>query len=254
MQICFHGKYIIISIYNMSGRYKIKKFKSKRKDKRIKFGKLIPPLNFRMLIVAPSGGGKSLLTLNLLKNKKFPYAKHFDDIYVFSTTLDQHMEDYIDIPQIEPENLHDDIDEEALGEIFEKHKDGERRGLIYFDDILDRIKWNNGSMLNQCFYKSRHYNLSVICCVQKYCGGIPPILRMNCNCLIVFRICEKELNGIFEEHNNGLNKRDFFRIAYECWEEPYSFMTINYSNKYVPMERFIKRFEQIVRMKDINED
>ena len=140
---------------------------TKNNKKRPKYIPKHLPFKFRMLIIAPSGTGKTNLVCNLICRKKFGYKKYFkNNIYLFSPTY--FLDDTWDsCKKLEPKHVYDDYDEEPLQEIIQKQQqyvnDGEKPPptLIVFDDLAHALQRHKTLLLRKTL-EHRYNNMSSI--------------------------------------------------------------------------------------------
>lgn len=75
--------------------------------------------------------------------------------------------------------------------------------------------------------KHRHHSISAIFVTQAY-KMIPRPIRVNCNCIITFRIPNLvELKMVYEENPEGLNEQEWMEKYNEATDGDYDFMYIN---------------------------
>ena len=146
---------------------------------------MAPQLPMRSLILSPSGGGKTVLLVNVIMDI---YAGCFNIIYMFSPSVDidhtwQPVKDYIakEIKPNEKEKVYFDSYEPAeLEEIMDKqHKvidylksQGSTNMfqiLICIDDFADDPSFTrNSKLLHQLYIRGRHQYISTITSTQVY--------------------------------------------------------------------------------------
>ena len=152
-----------------------------------------PELPMRSLILSPSGGGKTVMLVNMIMDI---YKGCFNRIYMFSPSVDidhtwQPVKDYIakEIKPNEKEKVYFDSYEPAeLEEIMDKqHKvidylksQGSTKMfqiLIVIDDFADDPSFTrNSKLLHQLYIRGRHQYISTITSTQVY-KVISPIVR-----------------------------------------------------------------------------
>ena len=220
-----------------------------------------PELPTRMIVVAPSGGGKTTLLVSLALDI---YRGCFSRIYVFSPSvhLDDHwkaVKDYCrDALHVEEPELsqcfHDKFDEGALRRIIARQtavvKLAKERGLpkifqvlVYVDDFADSPAVCRGSQtLHQLFIRGRHSFISTFLSVQRY-KILHPVLRVNATDLIVFKLRSLlEMDAIVDENSAAFGKDATEALLKAATTEPYSFLWLNARAKDF-RELFWLRFE-----------
>jgi len=194
----------------------------------------IPAHPFRILNSGASGSGKTMLMVNLLKRKNF-MAGFFDQIFLFSPTAKgDSMQQFLEIHN---DHLESDLDThgvEHLNYIFDRQTElVEQKGylkspkvLILFDDIISSPKFMNSSVFKKCFIQSRHINMSVCVCTQKY-HSVPRICRLSATDIFFFPSAQSEIKRISEEYTPA-NKTttQFTRLIEFATDEPHSFLYI----------------------------
>lgn len=194
----------------------------------------VPP--FRLIVVAPSNTGKSVMVSNLLSSDNFPYKKYFkENIFIFSPTFK--MGSMTGMDNIKKENIFDTFNVEVLNSIIAEQKDlvetyGKKKSspiLIVLDDVVGELDSKRKEFLKRAYFGLRHYNGSIILLAQQY-KMIPKSARMNCSDTVLFEVAnENELRDITEEQN--IEKDRFLNIYdYATQVQPYSFLCIRHKN------------------------
>jgi DNA polymerase III delta prime subunit len=210
----------------------------------------LPKRSVNMLISAPRGSGKTTL-LKTLFDSKNGYKQHFHRIYWFSPTAIKDVEKLGDILEelIEDGRYFDKYAEEDLSGVLqeiadynekynEKHKGSKKPNhAIVIDDCQSDLLNKKNKVLQHLITCSRHYGITMIMSCQRYVG-IPMLIRSNCDVFIFFKVKSKmERKRISEEFDIP---EEMLNI---CWDEPYSFITLNYANGQQEMYR---KFDKIV--------
>ena len=226
---------------------------------------MMPNLPARMLCVASSTGGKTVLIQNLILKI---YRGSFERIYIFSPSV--HVDDtwtavkkYIcDVMKVDTEKeqvYYEDYDPIALKKIIDtQHKviDFQKKNkqkdlfsiLIIIDDFADDPKFvRYSSLLHGLFTRGRHDAISCILSTQKY-NVLAPIIRLNTSALFIFRLKNmNEVNSFLDENSALVDKATLYNMYQQAVnDEPYSFFYINTNAKDVNKMfyiRFEKRFE-----------
>ena len=226
---------------------------------------ILPKLPARMIAVASSTGGKSVIIQNLILKKN---RGSFERIYIFSPSI--HVDDtwtavkkYIsDVMKVDAEKeqvYYEEYDPVALKKIIEtQHKviDFQKKNkqkelfsvLIVVDDFADDprfVRYSN--ILHGLFTRGRHSAISCILSTQKY-NVLALIIRLNSSALFIFRLTNmNEANSFLEENSALVDKKSLYDMYQQAVNDaPYSFFYINTNAKDVNnmfFIRFEKRFE-----------
>ena len=215
----------------------------------------VPSLPTRMLIVAPSGAGKTVLLASLVhdifvtKGGKSAFSR----IFIWSPTVNldatwrsvknfQHGQ--MRVPEEEKDDLyHEEFDEAQLRRVvMRQHAVTElakKRGLkrlhqilIILDDVADSPEIVRGSKtLHSLFTRGRHAGISTICSLQSY-RAVHPIIRKNATALVVFRLRSVAEKQAIVEENSAVYSKDVVEEIYEAaTEAPHSFLYVNFLAK-----------------------
>ena len=229
---------------------------------------MMPSLPARMLAVASSTGGKTVLIQNLILKI---YRGSFERIYIFSPSV--HVDDtwkavkkYIkETMKVDDEKekiYFEEYDPIALKKIIEtqhkvieyqkKNKDKNLFSiLIIIDDFADDPKFvRYSNLLHGLFTRGRHNAMSVILSTQKY-NVLAPIIRLNASALFVFRLKNmNEVNAFLEENSALVDKKALYEMYQQAVNyKPYSFFYINTNAKDVA-NMFYINFEQVFQIAD----
>ena len=217
----------------------VSKIEPKFKIPEIPFNKPgLPKPPFRMLMVGPSGSGKSNLLLTLITNKSF-YKDYFKNrIHVFSRSITTDpIWTNLSLPIIK--GSYDSYYPDALKQIIEEQEkiveaEGKNKNntkLIILDDCLSEIYNRAGKPgeIETCFFRARHCNVSLIVTAQSY-YHLPKSLRINASCLVAFRLSNHTENrGLYNEHGGRLEFPQWKQLMQHVWSEPYAFLYIWYN-------------------------
>ena len=149
-------------------------FKDDEKNDFVQFKDFMPDRCFRMLICAPSGGGKTNLLLDMIYRLLF-----FDKIYLYARNLSQSKYKHL-FKSFEP------ISNEAGYDVIEASNDDiipltdlsdENQKLVIFDDYLNTGK-KNDERIRDYFTNSRNKNCCCIYLSQSY-YGTDKTIRLN---------------------------------------------------------------------------
>ena len=228
----------------------------------------VPTIPLRMILLAPSGAGKTVLLSNLILNI---YRDAFERIFVFSPSVDldhvwkavkKYQEDHMKAKESDKEKLYyDHYDPEELEKIIStqnkvvKHlKAGGKKKLfsilIVIDDFADEPAFTRQSkLLHSLFTRGRHNSISTIVSTQKF-ASIHPTIRVNATALIVYRLRNaKELESFVDEVSGLITKKDLIEIYKQATAEEYSFLYVNLVAKTIK-DMFYKTFKCNIQLED----
>ena len=189
----------------------------------------LPNLPMRMLVVAPSNGGKSNMLKNMLLRSEFGYRDYFTDpktgalnYFVFSRTLgvDHTLDALVD--QLPKFHAYREWDDSIIRDIMEYSRLKTERGvLLLLDDMITDTKVFNkcsGNVLNELAFMGRHHKVSFILTTQSYTSIQRPI-RINTSAVIAFNLKNKREEQAFQEEQS-------------MWENIHELYTVATSPKY----------------------
>lgn len=225
--------------------YSITTLRDPPKEARNDIPGFLPQPPFRLLVVCPSGGGKSLILGNMLSKDQFGYTKVFKHKFMFSPTYG------LDDPSwhgVKFTQVFDTYDEAAIDGILndqrriiaKKGKPRTKHVLFVFDDMLTSLPQARQSSLVSLAFHGRHLKISFIITCQAY-RACPRPIRMNATHFIILRVNKLEEQAIAEEQpiNN------FESVYSRAVADPWSFL---YINQTVPVpERYWIRFDEQIK-------
>ena len=189
---------------------------------------------FRMLIIEPSGSGKTNILLHLTNN-----LHPIDKIYLYAKDIHEPKYEYLinKREQAGIKNLNDphafieysDDMSDVLDDINNYNKNRDKKVLTVFDDMISDIEYNKNlkRIIKELFSRARKINVSIVFITQSYFRALKDA-RLNSTNYILMRIGnKKELKRIAEEKSGHLDYKDFFKMYNYCTKDPYSFMTID---------------------------
>ena len=210
---------------------------------------ILPKLPARMIAVASSTGGKSVLLQNLILKI---YRGSFERIYICSpsihvadtwTAVKKYISDVMKV-DAEKEHYYEEYDPLALKKIIEtQHKviDFQKKNkqkeffsvLIVVDGFADDpqfVRYSN--ILHGLFTRGRHSAISCILSTQKY-NVLAPIIRLNSSALFILRLKNmNEVNSVLEENSALVDKKALYDMYQQAENDaPYPFFYINANAK-----------------------
>ena len=218
----------------MSSELKIQNMGSKKETHPLKYS-FLPSLPMRMLVVAPSNGGKSNMLKNMLLRPEFGYRDYFTDsktgalnYFVFSRTLgaDHTLDELVD--QLPKFHAYREWDDTIIRDIMEYSRLKTERGvLLLLDDMITDTKAFNkcsGNLLNELAFMGRHHKVSFILTTQSYTSIQRPI-RINTSAVIAFNLKNKrEEQAFLEEQSMWETIKDLYTVA---TSPKYGFLYLN---------------------------
>ena len=142
---------------------------------------------FRMLIIGPSGSGKTNTLLHLINN-----LHPIDKIYLYAKDIHEPKYEYLinKREQAGIKNLNDpktfieysDDMNDVLDNIINYNKNGDKKLLIVFDDMIADNEYNKNfkRIIKELFYRARKINVSIVFITQSYFGALKDA-RLNTN-------------------------------------------------------------------------
>ena len=186
-----------------------------------------------MLIIGQSGFGKTNTLLHLINN-----LHPIDKIYLYAKDINEPKYEYLinKREQAGTKNLNDphafieysDDMDDVLDDINTYNKNGDKKVLIVFDDMIADIEYNkNFKRIKELFYRARKIKVAIVFITKSYFRALQDA-RLNSTHYIIMKIGnKKELKRIAEEKSGHLDYKDFLKIYNYCTKEPYSFMIID---------------------------
>jgi len=195
---------------------------------------------FRVCILGSSGSGKSFLCCRMLLSDKPYYKKYFRKVfYVNSTLKESQMNNPYNIIDIPEENIYEEMNDATLQEILDKLPKGQdgkiRPWLLCIDD--SGYLNHNTEFAKRLFIKIRHFNGSVILCVQSL-KMIPPNIRKSLTHLILMNKTNKKMTEDIIEEFMSVDKKEGMEIVdsifndTETDERPFLFLDLKKSQAY----------------------
>ena len=190
--------------------------------------------SFRMLIIGPSGFGKTNTLLHLINN-----FHPIDKIYLHAKDTDKKKYQYLinKREQAAIKNLNDphafieysnDMND-VLEDINNYNKNRNKKVIIFDGMIADIMRSEKFKVIvKELSSRCRKLNISVAFITQSY-FRTPKDARLNSTHYILMKIGnKKELKKSIAEENSGhLDFKEFLEIYNYCTNEPYSFIMVN---------------------------
>lgn len=224
-------------------KYSLKLYDSDDEDPDTKvdvIGKDLPKPPFRWVILGATGSGKTVFIKNIIFDNEegdFGYNKYFDEIYVWSGSIDDAKKFVALLTKynIKNVNIRQTFDENDVKSLFTsieddiKQHDIKPRILFVLDDQL----WNGISsrykdgIIDNIFYRGRHLGISILIAAQKYAKLNQNVRRDNVSHITIFAgVNNKELDMVVNEHCNGKDEKQMLAIIKAQLDKPHSYVTI----------------------------
>lgn len=198
------------------------------------------PNSLRCIICGPSGCGKTNSLISLIEN---PNGLRFENVYIFSKTLDQDKYKYLE-SILKPIKGMGYYTFSSNDDVIPPSK-AKPNSVFIFDDIICD-KQNN---IKAYFCMGRHRNIDSFYLAQTYTRIPKHLIRDNANFLILFKQDETNLRHIYNDYGIGCDmKFDQFRsMCNTCWCEKYGFVVIDMDSD-VCKGRYRKGFDQFLQL------
>jgi ABC-type cobalamin transport system ATPase subunit len=190
---------------------------------------------FTWCLVAPRGAGKSTLTAAALHKYIDEGVFAEKNIHIFCPTLDLN-DDYKDFEEanqyskVNPRDIQQLVDEaEKIIKVHGRKK--MPQVLVVLDDCLaeNGLITNKGTALEKLFVRGRHLQISVILISQQL-HRINNTLRKNTGRWTMFRPWDlDEVENFLKKLVLAKHRSTFLDRFMEVWEQPYQFVTIDFT-------------------------
>lgn len=180
----------------------------------------ILPNTIRSIICGPSNCGKTNALLSLIES---PNGLKFENIYIFSRTLEQNKYKYL-------EDILKPID--GLG--FYKFnasdnivppQEAKPNSIFIFDDVA----CDKQDIIREYFSMGRHRDVDCFYLCQTFTRVPKHLIRDNANFILVFKQDDLNLRHIFEDYSVrcDMTFSEFRRMCNKCWSDKYGFVVID---------------------------
>lgn len=174
-------------------------------------------LPFRMLIVAPSGSGKTNFLANLLYLFCSGRTGTFQDITILTKCADEPIYNYLNKETDGAISVKEGL--EHLPQLDKMDK--KVNHLVCFDDL--QLLKNQEPIMNY-YIRARKKNCSVIYLAQNF-FQVPKVIRLNCMYFVILKLsCDRDMRLILKEMSLGLTAEQLLKL--------YAFAT---DTKFVPL-------------------
>lgn len=195
---------------------------------------LSPQHPYRILIVGPSGQGKTNLAFNLIFD-----LTYWDNLFIVSKMVDSE-DKYIKLQEwvkkieydIKEELNNEDIEDIQIGHFYSNFDDlpdvddfdESKQNLVLIDDM---VTVKNQSKIEEFFIRSRKKNCSIIYLTQSF-YRTPKLIRDNCTDFAIFNVGSKrELIEISKTVATRIEYKRFVELYSECVSKKHGFIFIS---------------------------
>lgn len=188
---------------------------------------------FRMVIIAPSGSGKTNFVINLIK--LFSKGKGtFNTIDIITRNADEPLYNYLNDKSKGSINIYEGLHRTPELDKFDKTQNH----LVVFDDIVLDKNQNN---IIEYYLRSRKLNVSVIYISQSY-YSIPKLIRQNANYIIILKMNNiRNIKLILSEFNLDITKDQLLNMYKYSTKNKFNVLFIDIDNN-----EFRKNFKEIL--------
>lgn len=194
-------------------------------------------LPFRMVVVAPSGSGKTNFILNMLQ--KFSSGKGtFNTITIITKNKQEPLYEWLEDKTKKTVNILEGIENIPKLDSFNK----EDQHMVIFDDL---VLEKDQKKMNEFYIRGRKKGVSV-CYLSQSFYKIPKVIRTNCNYFVILKLSGKrDLNLILSEFELGVSKQELLRMYEYATKEKFNVLLIDVE---APKEkRFRKNFLEYIQ-------
>ena len=203
---------------NFYARKEMKKYLSSPDNPNVKLHGL-DKLPFRMIVVAPSGSGKSNFVLNLIE--KFSKGKGtFHSIHLICRSKCEPLYEYLENKTKKTIKILEGVSEIPDINSFDS---GQQHLMIFDDLVLEK----NQSQIAEYYVRGRKRGISMVYLSQSF-YRIPKTIRSNCNYFVILKLNGKrDLNLIMSEFELGINKDELLKIYEDATRNKFSVLLID---------------------------
>jgi hypothetical protein len=193
-------------------------------------------LPFRMVIVAPSGSGKSNFLVNLIYLFCQGNKGTFETIHIITRNKDEPLYNFLS-KKCESIIIKEGIESLPPLDKFDK----KTNHLVCFDDL--QLLKNQDPIMNY-YIRARKKNCSVIYLAQNY-YQVPKVVRCNCSYLVILKLSgARDAKMILSELGLGLDKETLMEIYEYATREKFSPLVVDMeADKH---KRFRKGLKEII--------
>lgn len=191
--------------------------KSENKEKR---HSVLLPNTIRSIICGPSNCGKTNVLLSMIEN---PNGLKFENIYIFSKSLEQEKYQYLE-KIVKPIKGLGFFKFSASDDVIPPNK-ARPNSIFIFDDIVCDKQDN----IKSYFCMGRHRGVDSFYLTQTFTRVPKHLIRDNANFIIIFKQDDLNLKHIYNDYSVACDMKydDFRNMCNMCWRERYGFAVID---------------------------
>ena len=187
-----------------------------------------------LVVVAPSGSGKSNFITNIITLFCKGKEGTFDNIYIFCKCKDEPLYKYLADKSKGSIEVHEDLkDLPALNDLNQC-----KQTLIIFDDFVTDLK--KATTISEYFIRGRKKGASIMFLSQSY-YNTPKLIRQNINYVVVLKLGgSKDVNALMREVSIGLTKDELMAMYNDATKNKFDVLIVNLDKS--SNERYRKNF------------
>ena len=194
-------------------------------------------LPFRMVVVAPSGSGKTNFILNMLQ--KFSAGKGtFNTITIITKNKQEPLYEWLEDKTKKTVKILEGIENIPKLDSFNK----EDQHIVIFDDL---VLEKDQKKMNEFYIRGRKKGVSV-CYLSQSFFKVPKVIRTNCNYFVILKLSGKrDLNLILSEFELGVSKQELINMYEYATKDKFNVLLIDVE---APKEtKFRKNFLEYIQ-------
>lgn len=203
------------------------------------------PNNVRAIICGSSGCGKTNILISLIESEN---GLKFENIYIYSKTLDQDKYQYLRkiLLPIKGMGYYTFNSSENVLNTNQMKKNS----LVVFDDVINDSEINR-TVVRNILTLGRHRSIDVVYLVQSYTKLNKHLIRDNCNFVILFRQDDTNLKHVYSDFgvNSDMKFDEFRNFCLECWRQPFGFACISLEHP-INDGRYRKNFDEYFKLNE----
>lgn len=199
------------------------------------------PNSIRCIIAGPSNCGKTNLLISLIESE---HGLKFENIYIFSKTLEQDKYEYLKkvLKPIAGIGFYTFSSSDKVI----PPKEAKKNSTIIFDDVICEKNQEN---IKNYYCLGRHRGIDCFYLTQTYTRVSKHLIRDNCNLLVLFRQDDVNLKHVYNDMGVACDMKfeDFRKFCLESWREKFGFAVISLDSD-VNDGRYRKGFSNFLKV------
>lgn len=214
--------------------------RGEKKNKKIIHHSPLLPNTIRSIICGRSNCGKTNALISLIEN---PNGLRFQNVYIYSRTLDQDKYKYLErlLTSIKGVGFYKFS---SCEQVIQPEK-AKRNSIFIFDDVV----CDKQDAIKAYFCMGRHRAIDCFYLTQTYTRLPKHLIRDNANFIILFKQDELNLRHVYDDYSIACDMtfNQFREMCNRCWREKYGFVVIDLESE--PNEgRYRKNFDNFIRI------